>query len=415
MPSPEEVYALIAHEVGAVWLDGGNASTGWTILAYSPRDLWTETGDWRVAGRTLSQTEHRDSKAPFHGGCIGYIGYGAGHHVAPVPQEQKTWEPSTWLGRYDGALCFEHATGQWYCTGTQESRQRGQALLEQAKPLQAPSAARTAARERTVDKDDYMEQVRRIQQWLFAGDCYQINLTRPIWLTDVGDAWQAYRRLRHRSSPQYGAFLRLKPQLSILCNSPELLMRYSNGHVSSEPIKGTRPRGVTETEDARLVDELMRATKDNAELTMIVDLVRNDLGRVATIGSVHTERRRVQSHANVHHASQVVEAQVRNAADPWATLGVLFPPGSVTGAPKIRACQRISELEHSPRGVYCGAVGYVSGAQSVFNVAIRTTVWREEDCRFHVGGGIVVDSTPDAEWKETQDKASAMYGAFSAQ
>ena len=344
-------------------------------------------GAW--LGVRLAKQNTETPRHPFTEGVLVISGTVLGTMLR-LYQEQKTWEPSTWLGRYDGALCFEHATGQWYCTGTQESRQRGQALLEQAKPLQAPSAARTAARERTVDKEDYMEQVRRIQQWLFAGDCYQINLTRPIWLTDVGDAWQAYRRLRHRSSPQYGAFLRLKPQLSILCNSPELLMRYSNGHVSSEPIKGTRPRGVTETEDARLVDELMRATKDNAELTMIVDLVRNDLGRVATIGSVHTERRRVQSHANVHHASQVVEAQVRNAADPWATLGVLFPPGSVTGAPKfapVRGYQN-SNTAHEASIVVPWAMFLVHKAYSTWRFGPRSGRKRTVD--FTLAAGLLL-------------------------
>lgn len=414
MPSPEEVYAIIAHEVGAVWLDGGGGTTGWTIIAHNPTGVWTEPGDWRTAGRAMSGVSNQTSKAPFHGGCIGYVGYGAGHHVAPVPREKNAWEPATWLGRYDGGLCFEHETGQWYCTGTHEAQIRGKALLDRAQSLSQPLDALKAVHERTVEKSTYLNQVKRIQKWLFEGDCYQVNLTRPIWLQNVGDPWQAYRRLRRRSAPQYGAFLRVQPELSILCNSPELLMRYDNGTVCSEPIKGTRPRGETKAEDATLMDELMRSTKDTAELTMIVDLVRNDLGRVAKIGSVTTDTRTVKTHANVHHASQVIEAQIIETVDPWSTLGVLFPPGSVTGAPKVRACQRISELEKTPRGVYCGAVGYVSGTRSVFNVAIRTTVWQRNECRFHVGGGIVVDSTPEAEWKETQDKATAMYQAFSA-
>ena len=247
------------------------------------------------------------------------------------------------------------------------------------------------------------------------GDCYQVNLTRPVWLNSAGDPWSAYRRLRHHSTPTYGAYLKLDNTLAILSNSPELLLDYDKGVAVSDPIKGTRPRGKNETEDLLLRQALEASVKDRAELTMIVDLVRNDLGRVAKFGSVKAENRAIRTHANVHHASQRISAELIDSTDPWTTLGVLFPPGSVTGAPKIRACTRIAELETEARGVYCGAIGYASGDRAVFNVAIRTAVWNRENCRFHVGGGIVIDSDAEDEWQETIDKASVMSKAFGAE
>jgi para-aminobenzoate synthetase component 1 len=157
-----------------------------------------------------------------------------------------------------------------------------------------------------------------------------------------------------------------------------------------------------------LIAELRDSPKERAELAMIVDLVRNDLGRISVPGAIRVEPRVIRSHANVHHASQRVHARLKPGIDSWDGLAALFPPGSVTGAPKVSASRKIAELETEPRGVYCGAVGYCSGARARWSVAIRTAVWDGDSVRWHVGGGIVAGSDPEAEWEETVAKGLAL-------
>jgi para-aminobenzoate synthetase component 1 len=235
-----------------------------------------------------------------------------------------------------------------------------------------------------------------------------VNLTRPVHVESVDDPWQAYRRLRRASSAHFGAFLRLDQDLAILSNSPELFLEVRGRQVASMPIKGTRPRGDTAEHDAELSEELLRSPKDRAELAMIVDLVRNDLGRVSIPGTVRCAERSLSALANVHHAAQRVEAILDPAIDLWDALVATFPPGSVTGAPKVRATHRIAQLEPSGRGVYCGAIGYASGGRSDWSVAIRTAVWHTGKARYHVGGGVVAASEPAAEWAETEAKGTAL-------
>lgn len=412
-PSPEEVFAQLSQEPGAVWLDGGNATTGWSIVSFKPDEIITECTDWRETGRRLAQ-DFDPGRLPFSGGVIGYIGYGAGAQVAPVPRQDSTWEPELWLGRYPGGMCYDHKNAKWHLAGSQSFTRRAKKLLAAATPLSLPEPRPEATHYQSIEKENFIAAVQRIHEWLLAGDCYQINLTRPVWLDGVGKPWPAYRRLRAHSAPKYGAFLNLESSLAVLSNSPELLLTYDQGYAASEPIKGTRPRGEHPIEDAQYRDALLHSRKDQAELTMIVDLVRNDLGKIAQPGTVKTSARIIQSHANVHHASRHVKAILRPDIDAWSALGALFPPGSVTGAPKIRACERINQLETHPRGTYCGAIGYASGSRACFNVSIRTAVWRKDQCRYHVGGGIVIDSKPMDEWWETVHKAAAMAQAYGA-
>jgi anthranilate/para-aminobenzoate synthase component I len=205
----------------------------------------------------------------------------------------------------------------------------------------------------------------------------------------------------------------LASDLAVLSNSPELLVRVHNGMALAEPIKGTRPRAADEQTDARLAAELEASPKERAELTMIVDLLRNDLGKVAQPGTVVAGNRHIQAHANVHHASQRIRAELNAGTDAWDVLAALLPYGSVTGAPKVRACKRIHELESQPRGVYCGGIGFVSdGGDARWSVAIRTAVIHGTNARYHVGGGIVAESEPRAEWLETEAKGLALAKAL---
>jgi anthranilate/para-aminobenzoate synthase component I len=244
--------------------------------------------------------------------------------------------------------------------------------------------------------------VSRALDAIAAGDVYQLNLSRPVFVPGAHDAWQVWRRLRAASAPERGAFLRLRPDLAVLSHSPETFLDLRDGRLRTVPIKGTRPRSADD--DAALA-ALLTSEKERAELTMIVDLCRNDLGRVAAPGTVEAGVRRLRSHPYVHHAEQAVTATLAPGLDAWDALAAAFPPGSVTGCPKVAATHLIRALEPGARGVYCGAIGFVSASGSAaWSVAIRTAVVGPDAARYHVGGGIVADSTPPAEWEETEAK-----------
>jgi para-aminobenzoate synthetase component 1 len=411
-PSPEAVFASIAARPGAAWLDGGAGAEGWSILTWGPEEVLVDPRDGPRAGRALTAPRSAAPGLPFAGGALGYLGYGAGAEVEAVPREAPTDEPPVWLGRYPGGLCFHHPTRAWHVGGTPAFRDEARALLAAAAPLSPPPPP-TPTTARTLSPARHAAAVRRALEWIAAGDCYQVNLTRAVHVRGAGDPWAAYRRLRAASDARFGAFLRLDPRLAVLSNSPELLVRVEDGLALSEPIKGTRPRAADPAADAALLAELEASDKERAELTMIVDLLRNDLGRVARAGGVRAGARRLASHARVHHASQPVRAELRPGVDAWGVLAALLPFGSITGAPKVRACQRIAALEEGPRGVYCGALGYVAdGGAARWSVAIRAAVFRDGDARYHVGGGIVADSEPAAEWAETEAKGAALAEAL---
>jgi para-aminobenzoate synthetase component 1 len=202
----------------------------------------------------------------------------------------------------------------------------------------------------------------------------------------------------------------------VLSSSPELFLKVRDGWAETRPIKGTRPRGATPDEDAARADELLRSEKDRAELLMIVDLERNDLGRSCEYGSVHVpELFRLESFSHVHHLVATVRGRLRVGTTPLECLRAAFPGGSITGAPKIRAMEIIEELEPVCRGVYSGAIGWVDArGNAEWNIAIRTMVVRQAKVHFHVGGGVVADSDPEAEYEETLAKARGMLAALAA-
>ena len=257
--------------------------------------------------------------------------------------------------------------------------------------------------------DGYAVAFAAVQNYLHAGDCYQINLAQRFAADASGDALPAYLKLRSMSPAPYSAFLNL-PQSQILCVSPERFLRVQNGKVETKPIKGTRPRNSDIRLDTRLADELRNHPKDRAENLMIVDLLRSDLGRDCAPGSVHVQKLfDVESFANVHHLVSTVEGMLTEGRDALDLLRDCFPGGSVTGAPKRRAMQIIDQLEPDRRGVYCGAIGYVGFDGNMdTNIAIRTLVYANNQIFCWAGGGIVADSEMEAEYQETLDKASAM-------
>ena len=406
---PEHVFSAIQDRPGAVWLDGGRSS--WSILAWDPADVVTRADGWKSLARKWTRSGKAAGDIPFASGCIGYLGYEVRHRELGLPLKAPPPEPPLWLGRYEGALCYRD--GVWHTGGSKGFQQDARRLLRSLPAVDEPEGSPPyAPPDDSSQRAKYTAAVEQIRAWIAQGDCYQINMTRAVEPLTSADPWLVYRQLR-RSDAAFGAFLRVRPDLAVLCNSPELLLHGEGAHLRSEPIKGTRARATDPSADRARRDALVASHKDLAELTMIVDLVRNDLGRVASTGSVHTAPRTVTGHANVWHTSQRVSAELEAKHDVWDALESLFPPGSVTGAPKRRACQRIAELEPRSRGVYCGSIGYVSDhGTASWNVAIRTAVWHEGRARYHVGGGIVFDSNPEDEWQETVDKSTELHRAF---
>ncbi len=248
-----------------------------------------------------------------------------------------------------------------------------------------------------------------VQKYLLEGDCYQVNLAQRFAAQASGDAYAAYLELRQSSPAPYSAFLDW-PQAQILCASPERFLQVRQGRVETKPIKGTRARSDDAVEDARLAEELRHHPKDRAENLMIVDLLRNDLGKSCEPGSVRAPKLfEVESFANVHHLVSTVEGKLQSGRDALDVLRDCFPGGSITGAPKQRAMEIIEQLEPNRRGIYCGAIGYIGHDGNMdTNIAIRTLVYSEDSIRCWAGGGIVADSQCEAEYQETLDKVSAI-------
>lgn len=265
----------------------------------------------------------------------------------------------------------------------------------------------------SVSRAEYEAAALRVLDFIAAGDCYQVNLSQRFTCPFEGSPWGLYRRLREVSPAPYAAYLDCGDH-QVLSSSPELFLRIRDGLVETRPIKGTRPRGATPEEDAAQAAQLLSSVKDRAELLMIVDLERNDLGRVCEYGSVHVpDLYQLESYANVHHLVATVRGRLRAGVGPLECLRACFPGGSITGAPKIRAMEIIDELEPVRRGVYTGAIGWVDAqGNGEWNIAIRTMLVKGGRVHLYAGGGIVADSDPAAEYAETLAKASGMLRAL---
>ncbi len=340
--------------------------------------------------------EHRGSA---EGAAAGYLGYGLRRHLERLPDTAADE-----LGLPDCIMAFykrlEPFDPRPVCPPVMANDGLGGAFAG----LQAD-----------FDRKSYERSVERALRYIGAGDIYQVNLSQRFRAPCVEDPFDVYLQLRALSPAPFAAFLRY-PEFAVLSSSPERFLRYEPARrlIETRPIKGTRPRGVSPREDDLLAQELLSSEKDRAENVMIVDLERNDLGRVAEIGSVRLAGLcQLESYATVHHLTSVVTARLRDECDVVDLLRAAFPGGSITGAPKIRAMEIIDELEPVARGVYTGAIGYIRFDGSMdLNIAIRTMVVKGGAAYFHVGGGIVADSDPGLEYEETLHKGAGMAAAL---
>ena len=360
--------------------------------------------------------------APFVGGAVGYFGYDLARRIERLPAIAADADglPDLAIGIYAWAVVVDHEERQarivWNDLPGAQPRAEVLARLNEPGGM-AKRQPFTVCSPVSVNLTaaDYRRAFDRIQVYIRDGDCYQVNLARRFTATADGDTWPAYLRLRSRNPSPFGAYLNL-PFCSVLSASPERFLELHGDRAETRPIKGTRPRDADPARDAALARELARSAKDRAENLMIVDLLRNDLGKSCVPGSITVPRLfEVEHHPTVHHLVSTVTGILRADCDAIDLLRGCFPGGSVTGAPKLRAMQVIEELEPHRRGIYCGSIGYIGfdGAMDT-NIAIRTVVHSDGAARFWAGGGIVADSDCDAEYRETEDKAVALLGLLEA-
>ncbi len=390
----------------------------------------TEADPWTLLRRLLRRypVERVQGLPPFLGGAVGYFGYDLGRLLERLPAtavDEGMAELD--VGIYDWVLAADHLSGEAWIVATglptgekAEAYARLAGIRERLDvPLSSGAAAEPPESPRlrsNFRRADYLRAVERAREYIAAGDIYQVNLSHRLEGEWRGEAWPLYERLRAASPVSHGAYLDLG-DVKVLSASPERFLRLEGRRVETRPIKGTRPRGATPEEDRVLGAELLASEKDRAENLMIVDLLRNDLGKVCRVGSVRVPKLfDLERHASVWHLVSTVCGELRQGPDAVDLLRVCFPGGSVTGCPKIRAMEIIEELEPVRRGVYCGAIGYLSftGAMDT-SIVIRTLVLREGRMHLQVGGAVTYDSDRESEYAETLAKGRALSGALGAE
>ena len=379
---------------------------------------------------------------PFTGGAVGYLGYDLCHFVERLPQTaaDDLGLPELYLAFYDGVIGFDHLEGRCYvaasglpCEEEERRLRRARERLDELKdiveraprqgeerPMEHGQPAATPVSsvvpQSNFTHEGYVRAVAAAREYICAGDIFQVNLSQRFQAPLDVAPFELYRRLRAINPAPFASYLNLDG-VTIVSASPERFLRTSGDLVETRPIKGTRPRGRTPAQDQALAWELAHSVKDRAENVMIVDLERNDLGRVCRYGTVRvSELCALERYATVFHLTSTVEGRLRHDRDRVDLLKATFPGGSITGAPKVRAMEIIDELEPTRRGVYTGSIGYAGfDGEMDLNIVIRTFVVAGGKAYFQVGGGIVYDSDPEAEYVETLDKARALVESLGPQ
>jgi para-aminobenzoate synthetase component 1 len=392
--------------------------------------------------RELIERYRKEADADFPmptGGAVGYLSYDLFPKVEQIVHtvENDLGMPEMFFAFYDCVTVFEHHEGTaklvlappteavgeipqdiidfWQGPPVEQKINSEKAGNGKADSTPAPRFSKHGLKP-CQSRESYLASVRRVLEHIAAGDVYQVNFSQRFETDFVGDPVEFYARLRQTSPAPFGACL-FPDDFVVFSNSPERYLVIENGYIETRPIKGTRPRGRDEAEDRALARELAASEKDGAEHLMIVDLERNDLGRVCDYDTVHVpEFKIIESYANVHHMVSTVAGRVHPSRDLVDCITNSFPGGSITGAPKIRAIEIIDELELTARGVYCGSIGYIDFTGRVdLNIAIRTAVKHNGKLYFQVGGGIVADSDPEEEYQETITKAQSFVKALTGE
>ena len=447
--SAEELFcALFQAEPLAFWLDSSRAEHGLSRFSYlgkggGPHSALvtynrklqqvtvTESGQTRCfqedllsfLKRELDRRYCRADWLPFDFSCgfVGYLGYELG---SGAEADSQADHPDASFLLADQLLVLDHQESQAFlvCLAPKGDSATAEAWFAQMeRQLAAPLP--TSKQEQSLapftlrllrSRAQYLQDIARCQQLLSDGESYEICLTNQIQTGPIADPLSLYRALRTTNPAPYAAFLKL-PGVSVLCSSPERFLRVErDGSVESKPIKGTRPRGETEAQDLQLIDDLRSSEKDRSENLMIVDLLRNDLGQVCKVGSVHVPKlMQVESYHTVHQLVSTVRGQLKAGLTATDCIRAAFPGGSMTGAPKQRTMRIIEQLESAPRGIYSGAIGFLAlNGTADLNIVIRTLVATPKGTTLGIGGAVVALSDPEAEFAETLVKARALIDAL---
>ncbi|MCG6402891.1 aminodeoxychorismate synthase component 1 [Vibrio fluvialis] len=396
---------LVAHPIVTLTTFGDETEvrepSGVTLSQDDPFELLA-----KLQQHYLPALQYTDD-LPFIGGALGYFAYDLGRRVERLPSlaEHDLTAPDMAVGLYEWAIVVDHQLKTARVIG--QNIENAESLLadDNQKPL-TPFAL-SSPWQSNMTPNSYREKFTQVQEYLLSGDCYQINLAQRFQAHYQGSEWLAYLKLEQFNLAPFSAFIRTE-QGAILSVSPERFLQVKDRIIETKPIKGTRPRSDDPVVDAANAAELAQAEKDQAENLMIVDLLRNDIGRVAKPGSVHVPTLfDIESFPAVHHLVSTIRAELDNQYDCADLLRACFPGGSITGAPKVRAMEIIEELEPHRRSAYCGSIGYISRhGRMDTSITIRTLVAQNQQLYAWAGGGVVADSQCEAEYQETLDKLS---------
>jgi len=387
-----------------------------------------------ILGRYLMEyrLDNTEDAVPFTGGAVGYLSYDLGHHIEKLPHKavDDIKLPEMLFGFYDLVLAYDHKLNTTYLisSGFPEKNETGRLAraksrlneiknkLEQTLPIREPIKNMTRKNyviQGNFTRNNYINVVKKARLYIIDGDIFEVNLSQRFTTNITIPTYELYRCLRRINPAPFAAYLGFD-SVKIVSASPERFLKVSGNKVETRPIKGTIKRGKSPAEDLKQAQKLLNSAKDRAENMMIVDLERNDLGRVCVYGSIRvTELAVLETFPTVFHLTSTVTGQLREDKDNIDLLKATFPGGSITGAPKIRAMEIIDELEPTRRSVYTGSLGYMGFDGNIdLNIVIRTFIVKGKKVYFQVGGAVVYDSEPRGEYEETLLKAKALVNAL---
>ncbi len=413
-------YDILVAEPFMTFVTRGNV----TEISENDQNILSEDDPFQLVSNALARYSTPSCELPFAGGALGYFAYDLAHRIEKLSENTQIVEalPQMMVGIYDWAVVVDHRQKTAYLVShnlqklPRENFDALRALFEKPSRGAVPKVPFEVISNvvSNMNKMQYAHAFKQVQDYITAGDCYQVNLAQRFSAAATGDGWIAYQKLRKISPAPFMAYMRL-PNLEVLSASPERFLQLVAQHVETRPIKGTRPRAEDAVQDAKNAEELQSSLKDRAENLMIVDLLRNDISKNCEIGSVKADKLfQLQSFANVHHLVSIITGKLAQGKTALDLLRGCFPGGSITGAPKLRSMQIIAELEPHQRGLYCGAIGYIGFDGNMdTSIVIRTVLYAHDKpgqgkLSFYAGGGIVADSSLEKEYAETLDKASSI-------
>ena len=432
----KEIYSIVENLDWAVLLDSNSAkfpNQNYDIISCNPikkifgkgtdsifiensEEKHIESDPINVLRENMDLDSNHD-ELPFTGGAIGFLSYDQGNTYENINQKSDDFKmPYIAFGIYDWAIILDHKKKETILVFKNKNNLIENLITKLSNEIlitEDDSFTVTSDYKSNLTYEEYEKRFQKIQKYITDGDCYQINFSQRFSLSYEGSAWAVYRKLCNSYAAPYSAYMNY-PFAKIMCFSPERFLYHKGDFVETRPIKGTRPVSSDQTLNSKYLNDLSTSKKEKAENLMIVDLLRNDFGRNCEFGSVNvSELFKIETFSNVHHLVSTVQGKISSDSDIFKLLRECFPGGSITGAPKIRAMQIINELEKNNRGIYCGAIGYISNNnQSDLNIAIRTAITINNKIYFWGGGGITSDSVASSEYEETLDKIKPLLNSL---